>query len=63
MFATLGSGLIGVTIHSAMDPSSAQWWIWTVVLGALALTFVLLSVLSRQGLRAEWRDAPEPRER
>ncbi|MDO9556862.1 MAG: DUF1648 domain-containing protein [Coriobacteriia bacterium] len=60
MFSTLGSGLVGVTIHSANDASS-EWLIWMIIIGALVLMFAMLVGMSRLGLAAEWRDAPKLR--
>jgi hypothetical protein len=62
MFSVLGSGLIGLTIYSAKDPTPPGWWSLVIIVGAFVLTFVMLLVMSRLGLRAEWRQTPEPRE-
>lgn len=54
LFATLGTGIIGATIFSAKSDAPA-WWIWVVIVAGVALTFAMLLLMSRAGLRAEWR--------
>ncbi len=61
LFATLGTGIIAATIYSANSDAPA-WWIWVVIVAGVALTFVMLLLMSRLGLRAEWRQTSEPRE-
>ncbi|MBN2405105.1 MAG: DUF1648 domain-containing protein [Coriobacteriia bacterium] len=61
-FSVLGSGLIGLTIYGAKNPAPPGWWSLVIIVGALVLTFVMLLLMSRLGLRAEWRQTSEPRE-
>jgi len=53
----LGAGLSGLTVLTALTGFSAWWAPVIIVLGALAIPFAMLLVLSRLGLKAEWRDS------
>ncbi|HZL06328.1 MAG TPA: DUF1648 domain-containing protein [Coriobacteriia bacterium] len=53
----LAAGLCGYTVVTALTGFAAWWVPLMIVLTAIAMPFVMLVVLSRASLKAEWRDA------
>lgn len=60
VLSSIALGVAAVTIADARGGSHGNV-LALVILGSLALSFLLLYVPSRLGLRAEWRDAVGPR--
>lgn len=56
LIALLGLGLMAFTVNDA-DGGATGGYIWMVIIAGIALSFLLLYVPSRLGLRAEWREA------
>lgn len=56
LVAALGLGLTSVTVADA-DGGRSGHWVLGVIVAGLVLSFVLLYVPLRLGLRAEWREA------
>lgn len=63
LVSSLGFGIAVFTVADA-DGGRSGNWMWLVILGSLVLSFLLLYVPTRLGIRAEWRDATDhPSER
>ncbi len=60
LLGAIGLGVMVMTIADA-DGGASGNWMWLVILGGLAVSFLELYVSARLGMRAEWRESLEDR--
>lgn len=56
LLTALGAGIVGITIADAEGGRSGAWTLG-IIAGALLLSFALLYIPMRLGMRAEWRES------